>query len=145
MKRKTLHHLIVIVLVAPILLCVVGWILFYPKMRRPQSSGRACCENLQKIDGAREQWALEHNKKDGDLVTWEDLVGGPDKYLKKTPSCPSGGVYTLPPVGQEPTCSLGKPTDRWVEKIPWYVYYDRSEYCFRITKRSERRSWHQLP
>ena len=65
-----------------------------------------CQKNLGIIDGAKEQWALEHNQKDGAIVTWDDLVKpGKTGYLQEKPVCPKGGTYTLNPIGQNPTCS----------------------------------------
>jgi hypothetical protein len=78
---------------------------------RENSRGRACQENLAKIDGAKEQYALEHNLKTGAKVTMKDLVG---TYLKRTPTCPAGGTYTLNAVGENPTCSYEGP--EWAEK-----------------------------
>jgi len=33
------------------------------------SSGNACINNLRQIDGAKEEWVLEHNAKTNDVVT----------------------------------------------------------------------------
>ena len=77
---------------------------------RMHSAGLPCPENLQKIDGTKEQWALENNKKAGDTPTWDDLVTTTtSNYLRKTPHCPTGGVYTIGPIGTDPTCSLAQP------------------------------------
>jgi hypothetical protein len=61
-----------------------------------------CINNLRLIDTAESQWALDHNKKTGAVPTVDDLL----PYLKdhRMPECPDGGVYTLHPVGSEPTC-----------------------------------------
>jgi hypothetical protein len=94
---------------------------------RIQPSGHACCENLQKIDGAKQQWALERNKKDTDIPTWADLVG-PDTYLRKTPTCPEGGVYAIGAVNQDPACSLAPPPrnkwwQKWIDSHPGVLGY----------------------
>jgi len=73
---------------------------------RTQARLRACQENLSRLDGAKEQWALEHRKKNGDTVNMSDLVG-PDLYLRREPVCPRGGTYTLGKIGEDPTCSCG--------------------------------------
>jgi hypothetical protein len=73
---------------------------------RENSRSRACQENLAKLDGAKEQFALEAKLESGAEVKMEDLVG-PDKYLRKEPVCPSGGEYTLNKIGENPTCSIG--------------------------------------
>src|SRR4051812_43473151 len=74
----------------------------------PETSPKnACINNLRLLDGAKEQWALEHNKTSSDMPTWEDLK----PYLCGTnnlslPKCPSGGTYTLGSVSNPPTCSI---------------------------------------
>ena len=80
---------------------------------RENSRGRACEENLAKIDGAKEQYALEFKLAKDAPVTMENLTKPPGTsgegmgYLKKEPQCPSGGKYTLQPIGENPTCSIG--------------------------------------
>lgn len=65
-----------------------------------------CVANLKQIDGAKECWALEQKKNPGDIATMADLVGT-DKYIKNTPLCPDGGIYTVGVVGKKSTCSKG--------------------------------------
>ena len=74
------------------------------RMRRT-AQRQACIMNLKAIDGAKEMWATENRKGDGDPVD-EDAV---NEYLtdKKRPQCPGGGTYSYNPVGEPPTCSLG--------------------------------------
>jgi DNA repair exonuclease SbcCD ATPase subunit len=69
-----------------------------------QGNLNACINNLRQIDGAKQQWALEHGKTAGALLTPADL----QPYLKSNtlPSCPGGGVYNLNPVGIPPICSV---------------------------------------
>jgi len=64
----------------------------------------ACINNLRQIDGAKQQFALEHQKPAGSLVSNDDLA----PYLpnKTVPTCPGGGVYTLNPVGLNPICNI---------------------------------------
>lgn len=71
---------------------------------RENARGRACQENLSILDGAKEQYALENKKQNGDPVTMEDLK----PYLKKAPECPAGGEYKLNPIGTDPVCSIWK-------------------------------------
>jgi hypothetical protein len=63
-----------------------------------------CIANLRLIYAAKQAWALEKNKTDTDTPTEEDLL----PYIKGGvfPVCPSGGVYTIGPVSQVPTCSI---------------------------------------
>jgi len=78
---------------------------------RSQSRMKTCQENLSKIDGAKEQWALEHKKLSGTFLAASDLVEGPitSGYIKFFPLEPSGGSYTINPIGEDPECSTGYP------------------------------------
>jgi hypothetical protein len=63
-----------------------------------------CINNLRQIDAAKQQWALEKNKKPVAIPTAQDLA----PYFKDgiLPVCPSGGAYTLNAVGELPACSV---------------------------------------
>jgi hypothetical protein len=71
---------------------------------RTTAQENACINNLRQIDAAKNQWALEKNKKTGDVPTEVDL----EPYLMngKFPVCPQGGTYTIGAVGEKPTCSI---------------------------------------
>lgn len=69
---------------------------------REAAQRNACINNLRRIDAAKREWALENNKNNGDIPTKEDL--GP--YLRRWPVCPSGGTYSINPIGEPPTCSI---------------------------------------
>jgi hypothetical protein len=64
----------------------------------------SCINNLKQIEGAKEQWALEHRKTAGDPVQQAAVVS----YLKGSafPPCPAGGVYRLGKVGEPPRCTF---------------------------------------
>ena len=64
----------------------------------------ACLENLRQLDGAIESLAAERSWKRGQEVQ----PGAVAPYMKDNmiPSCPSGGSYVVPPLGQNPTCSV---------------------------------------
>ena len=68
---------------------------------------RACINNLRLIDGAIQEWALEHNKTNGP-VTWNDVLPylGREGTNTPLPHCPSGGTYTLHNIEDPPTCSI---------------------------------------
>jgi len=71
------------------------------------SQRNACINNLRQIDAAKNQWALENRKTNGDAVTEADIK----PYIKldasgNLPKCPAGGKYTLGKVGENPTCSI---------------------------------------
>jgi hypothetical protein len=64
-----------------------------------------CINNLRQIDAAKQQWALENNKKSTDTPTQVDLA----RYINNNgqfPVCPSGGIYTIGVVSNAPTCSI---------------------------------------
>ena len=69
-----------------------------------QANTLACVNNLRQIDGAKQQWALDHQKPSTALVTAADLL----PYFKGNvmPVCPAGGVYTLNPVSIPPICNI---------------------------------------
>ena len=77
---------------------------------REMSRARACQENLAKIEGAVDQYALEFKLTGGDTVTLAtDLIDANGTgYLKATPRCPAGGTYSATfTVDTPPACSLG--------------------------------------
>jgi hypothetical protein len=46
---------------------------------------------------------MENRLASGAAVTWANLA--PD-YLKRQPTCPSSGTYTIGNIGTDPTCSV---------------------------------------
>src|SRR5205814_9490403 len=70
---------------------------------RQTAQRNACIKNLQQIDGAKEQWALENKKGNGDPIVKDEV----DKYIKNgAPSCPASGTYAYGNVGTDPTCTV---------------------------------------
>jgi type II secretory pathway pseudopilin PulG len=71
---------------------------------RQTAQMNACINNLRMIDGAKQQWALENKKEPTDTPTQDELLA----LLRNQqfPVCMAGGVYTLNPVGEAPTCSV---------------------------------------
>src|SRR5664280_388703 len=69
---------------------------------RETSQRNACINNLRQLDGAKNQWALENNKKSTDSPSMDDLR----PFLKGRIACPAGGYYTLGTVSEPPTCSI---------------------------------------
>ncbi|CAN5270552.1 N/A [soil metagenome] len=73
---------------------------------RERSRRNACQENQSKIDGSKNQWALDNNKPASAAApAWSDLIGA-TLYLRKTPICPSSGSYTINAMSADPACSL---------------------------------------
>ncbi len=78
---------------------------------RATSQANACINNLRQLDTAVQQFAFEKNLHVGDTITYPDDL---TPYIKlnsagSLPSCPAGGNYTIPPVGNASSavCSLG--------------------------------------
>ena len=71
---------------------------------RTVSKQNACINNLRQVDSAKEQWAMEMGKAEGDPVS----IPGISAYIKgnKLPVCPQGGTYQVNPIGKNPVCSM---------------------------------------
>jgi hypothetical protein len=64
-----------------------------------------CRRNLQLLQRAKDQWALDFGFTLVDTPTDWDLVG-PGKYLPAMPTCPGNGIYTLSNMATRPMCSI---------------------------------------
>jgi len=75
---------------------------------RNTSCQNACIGNMRHIDSAKEQWAFEQKKEDGDPI---DLQGV-NEFIKGavTPVCPGGGSYRYNAIGTDPECNITTPT-----------------------------------
>ena len=82
--------------------------LVLPNLRPVHLGMRASCvNNLQQLQGAKGQWALEFHKGTSDVPTWDDLRA----YLHgQMLSCPQRGKYALGRVGELPSCSISEHT-----------------------------------
>ena len=110
-KRTRGFTLVEIMIVVAIIGILLGIAIPSFLRARETARGRACQENLQKIDSAKEQWAIETNRPNDYACdqTWTTWVGA-DKYIKKTPICPAGGTYTINNIGTDPTCNYTAPS-----------------------------------
>lgn len=92
----------IVVLIIGILLAmaVPQWV-----ATRSRTQQRTCMSQLKAIGSAKEQFAMETGKSNGDAVVAGDLA---PTYMKGAtiPSCPGGGAYTIGVVGTDPSCSL---------------------------------------
>ncbi len=68
--------------------------------RRDADRQSACIRQLMQIEGAKEQYALEH--EGGAPASIDALV---PRYLKTVPACPSGGSYVLGDMQTNVVCS----------------------------------------
>jgi prepilin-type N-terminal cleavage/methylation domain-containing protein len=64
---------------------------------------RICLENRFQIDGAKERYALEHNRNGDYVPQMDELV---PYLMRRTPVCPAGGEYDLGTVDEECICSV---------------------------------------
>jgi hypothetical protein len=68
----------------------------------------ACAANLEHIDTAKKSWARKQGSSATDAPTADDL----DPFFRRgMPKCPSGGTYTIGPVGEMPQCSIAAHND----------------------------------
>ncbi|MBS1704156.1 MAG: prepilin-type N-terminal cleavage/methylation domain-containing protein [Armatimonadetes bacterium] len=102
MRGFTLVEIMIVVLIIGILLSIA-----VPSFIQARQSGRrsSCLANMKEIESAKEQWAMDNRKSNGDTVAFTDLVGM-TLYMKSTPSCAEGGTYSLNPIGTVPTCTV---------------------------------------
>ncbi|GEM_PF-357853 len=105
----TLIEIMVVVLITGIVVAIAvpGWF-----RQRTLGQQRTCQENLTKINGAKQQWALEERKAADAVPELTDLFKE-DKsgYLKTRPRCPASGVYEIKSVAEDATCSITTPLD----------------------------------
>jgi len=117
-KGFTLVEIMIVVAIIGILIAIAvpGFL-----RARENSRGQACQENLTKIDGAKEQWALELKLSNGTDCANGFLTDvkyfGPNGYVKKEPVCHSGGTYTVNAIGIDPTCSIGSTNTPFIPHI----------------------------
>src|ERR1041384_8451399 len=78
-----------------------------PNFVRPRttSQANAIINNLRQLDGAKQQWALEHRKSDNDVPTADDLK--PYFAGHELPASVAGEHYTFGRLGEPPIASAG--------------------------------------
>lgn len=99
----TLVEIMIVILIIGMLLAVAapGFV-----RARQTSQARGCQHNLKQILGAKERWAMDNQKGATDTPTLDDL-SGPNRYMKVTPFCQSGGTYDVGSLETLPSCSVG--------------------------------------
>jgi prepilin-type N-terminal cleavage/methylation domain-containing protein len=101
-KAFTLIEIMIVVLIIGILLAIA-----VPNFVRARAASRqkSCVSNLRQIDSAKEQFAMDNRKKNGDSVTLASDLVGATLYIKTEPKCPStDGTYTPNAIGTAPVC-----------------------------------------
>ena len=73
---------------------------------RETSRSKSCVANLKQIEAAKEQWCMDNKQAATATPGTADLYGTTN-YVKNTPSCPSGGTYTIGDMSTRPVCSIG--------------------------------------
>ena len=81
--------------------------------QREVARGRSCQENLTKIDGAKEQYAMDNSISNGTDVHWSEIAG-PTNYIKRQPTCPATNEeYVLNAIGTDPECPYRGSEPSW--------------------------------
>ena len=76
-------------------------------VRSGTSPANACINNLRIIDAAKQQWAIENEITNSDVVVKKYQITNYLGRNGKMPHCPSGGIYIIGKLSNSPTCSLG--------------------------------------
>jgi hypothetical protein len=73
---------------------------------------------MRQIDAAKQQWAMENNKKPTDTPTAGDITAYLGRGTGTLPTCPSGGTtitfgdsYNINDLATAPTCKVGAALD----------------------------------
>ena len=80
---------------------------------RAMTQANACINNMNQIDNAAQEYAIENNKGSG---TTASVSANLTPYIKlnansKVPGCPGGGTYVdTVSIGTSPTCTLSTVT-----------------------------------
>lgn len=71
---------------------------------RAQAAQNICIQNLSKFEAIKQTWGMEARRTTGDEPRDDELFG-PMGYMRTKPICPSGGDYTINPIGVNALCS----------------------------------------
>jgi prepilin-type N-terminal cleavage/methylation domain-containing protein len=96
----TLMEIMIVVAICALLAAVA--VPAYSKARS-NAQRKACIINLRQIDGAKQVWAIERKKSQGSTARRADIV--PYLSQQRMPTCPARGIYSVRPVGRDPTCT----------------------------------------
>ena len=87
----TLIELMIVILIIAILVAIAVPVYLNSKTNAEK---RTCQANQRTVDGA----IMSYQAADASTrypTTWAQMTAGTKKVLKKTPTCPSGGTYTI--------------------------------------------------
>jgi hypothetical protein len=84
-----------------------GWVISN-QIRTKSNKAHYAWENcLGLLEAGKEQWVLEHNGTNGEVVTWDDLSQYIWPGVGVITNCRDGGIYRIGKVGEKPTWSIG--------------------------------------
>jgi hypothetical protein len=95
-----------IILASTVVPVAIGAGLALPAFAKAKQTAQknTCINNLRLINSAKQQWALENKKKEGDTPTKDDLL---QFFPNHTfPVCPAKGDYAINAVSSKPECSV---------------------------------------
>lgn len=111
-KRRSMGFTLIEIMIVVAIIGVILAIAIPGFMRaREVSRATSCQENLIKIEGAVDSYALEYDLADGVTLSegWSSLVAK-TLYIKKTPRCRGGGTYVNAfTIGTPPSCTYVPP------------------------------------
>lgn len=70
---------------------------------RTQAQTQACIANLKQIEGAKQVYALDTGVASTVTPASADLA---PTYIKRWPTCPAKGTYTISNIDTAPTCTI---------------------------------------
>jgi hypothetical protein len=88
-----------------------------------RSQATTTLEDLRLIDAATDQWAIENNKKFGDIARWDDIkIYFKDGRLKRTGASVAGHSYGPQFIVDTPPCIPAKTWAVFEGIVPWKTF-----------------------
>lgn len=105
-RAFTLIEIMVTLMIVTTLLAIA-----VPQFLRAREVARArgCVKNLNVIQVAKEQYAMDNRLAAGATMPALSVFcgSGTTTYIKSLPLCSSGGTYTIGDLATDPSCSIG--------------------------------------
>lgn len=103
-KRRTLRWLLPVISI----FIVIAGAAFLVKSARNRADVSECLDNLARIDGGKQTWAMQLGKPMEAKPTWDDICWYTGVNFKNECPlrCPSGGTYVIGEVAHPAICSL---------------------------------------